>query len=54
MFLSEIEYLGRRVSVKGILPDSSGLEAVKERKPPSNLQQLDALGYNIDGLQFCD
>jgi len=38
----EIEYLGRRVSVKSILPDSSGLEAVKEIKPPSNLQQLDA------------
>jgi len=38
----EIEYLGRRVSVKGILPDSSRLEAVKELKPLSNLQQLDA------------
>jgi len=38
----KIEFLGRRVSVKGILPDSSGLEAVKELKPPSNLQTLDA------------
>jgi len=38
----KIEYLGRRVSVKGILPNSSGLEAVKELKPPSNLQQIDA------------
>jgi len=38
----EIEYLGRRVSVKGILLDASGLEAVKELKPPSNLQELEA------------
>ncbi|XP_022226069.2 uncharacterized protein K02A2.6-like [Drosophila obscura] len=38
----EIEYLGRRVSIKGILPDTSGLEAVKILKPPINLQQLDA------------
>ncbi|KAL7724915.1 hypothetical protein ACLKA6_020051 [Drosophila palustris] len=38
----EIEYLGRRVSTRGILPDNSGLAAVKELKPPTNLQQLDA------------
>ncbi|XP_041450149.1 uncharacterized protein LOC121404561 [Drosophila obscura] len=33
---------GSRVSIKGILPDTSGLEAVKQLKPPINLQQLDA------------
>ncbi|KAL7724906.1 hypothetical protein ACLKA6_020042 [Drosophila palustris] len=38
----EIEYLGRRVSTRGILPDNSGLAAIKELKPPTNLQQLDA------------
>ncbi|KAL7723905.1 hypothetical protein ACLKA6_014499 [Drosophila palustris] len=38
----EIEYLERRVSTRGILADNSGLAAVKELKPPTNLQQLDA------------
>nr|XP_043069521.1 uncharacterized protein K02A2.6-like [Drosophila bipectinata] len=41
-FKDEIEYLGRRISAQGILPDSSGLEAVKLLRPPSNLQQLEA------------
>ncbi|XP_043063527.1 uncharacterized protein K02A2.6-like [Drosophila ficusphila] len=41
-FKDEIEYLGRRISANGFLPDSSGLEAVKLLRPPSNLQQLEA------------
>nr|XP_043067227.1 uncharacterized protein K02A2.6-like [Drosophila bipectinata] len=41
-FKDEIEYLGRRISAQGILPGSSGLEAVKLLRPPSNLQQLEA------------
>ncbi|XP_037930428.1 uncharacterized protein K02A2.6-like [Teleopsis dalmanni] len=38
----EIEHLGTRVSANGILPDNSGLVAVKESKPPVNLTQLEA------------
>ncbi|XP_030368972.1 uncharacterized protein K02A2.6-like [Scaptodrosophila lebanonensis] len=38
----EIEYLGRRISAQGILPDLSGLRAVKELKPSTNLKQLEA------------
>ncbi|XP_049315407.1 uncharacterized protein K02A2.6-like [Bactrocera dorsalis] len=38
----EIEYLGRRVSAKGILPDYSGIQAVKQLKPPMNITQLEA------------
>nr|XP_043069086.1 uncharacterized protein K02A2.6-like [Drosophila bipectinata] len=41
-FKDEIEYLGRRISAQGILPDTSGLEAVELLRPPSNLQQLEA------------
>ncbi|XP_050339840.1 uncharacterized protein K02A2.6-like [Bactrocera neohumeralis] len=38
----EIEYLGRRVSANGILPDYSGIQAVKQLKPPMNITQLEA------------
>ncbi|XP_049308593.1 uncharacterized protein K02A2.6-like [Bactrocera dorsalis] len=42
----EIEYLGRRVSAKGILPDYSGIQAVKQLKPPMNITQLEAFIFS--------
>ncbi|XP_036344288.1 uncharacterized protein K02A2.6-like [Rhagoletis pomonella] len=42
-FLQDIiEYLGRQLSSKGILPDESGLRAVRDLKPPRDLKQVEA------------
>lgn len=38
----EITYLGRKIGARGILPDESGLLAVKNLKPPRNLKELEA------------
>ncbi|XP_037930536.1 uncharacterized protein K02A2.6-like, partial [Teleopsis dalmanni] len=40
--LHKIEYLGRQISAKGILPDESGLKAVKNLQPPKDLKQAEA------------
>ena len=37
-----IEYLGRRISVKGILPDESGTRALKNMAPPQNVKEVEA------------
>ena len=34
--------MGRRISSEGILPDESGVRAVKNLKPPSNIKELEA------------
>lgn len=42
-FLQEkITYLGRQITANGILPDESGVHAVKTLKPPKNLKELEA------------
>ncbi|XP_054745984.1 uncharacterized protein K02A2.6-like [Anastrepha obliqua] len=42
-FLQEkIEYLGRQISAGGILPDESGLVAVRDLKPLKNIKQVEA------------
>lgn len=42
-FLQEqIEYLGRKISAQGVLPDESGVKAVQNLPPPSNLKQVEA------------
>lgn len=43
-----IEYLGRQVSAKGILPDESGLKAVRDLNPPKDLKQVEAFMGKIN------
>lgn len=40
--LDNITYLGRRISSQGVLPDESGVAAVKDIKPPTNIKELEA------------
>ncbi|XP_036347641.1 uncharacterized protein K02A2.6-like [Rhagoletis pomonella] len=43
MFLQdEIEYLGRRISARGISPDEAGVKAVRKLRSPQNLNDLEA------------
>ncbi|XP_036340020.1 uncharacterized protein K02A2.6-like [Rhagoletis pomonella] len=41
-FQTEMEYLGRRINANGILPDHSGIQAVKALQPSANLRELEA------------
>ncbi|XP_036322117.1 uncharacterized protein K02A2.6-like [Rhagoletis pomonella] len=40
--LEQIEYLGRKISAQGVLPDESGVKAVQNLPPSTNLKQVEA------------
>ena len=48
LFQDHIDYLGRRISAEGILPEQSGVTAIKNLKRPENIKEVEALMGKIN------